>query len=959
MKKLIWAFFAAVALITVACNKEYDDSALKKKVNDLEARVTALEALNTTVSGISDIVTALSEKDYVTGVINVKNSDGEVIGYTITFSKSSPVTIYNGLKGDKGDVGPEGPEGPVGPLPSIGVQLGEDGVYYWVVEGEVIKDSEGNPIPCTQVAPSFKIEEGAWWVSYDGQNWTKLGLISDTGTTVEVDNSNEDYVLLTINGTEVQIPKEKPFTLDIKYDGDLGAVGVDANVTTGLEYEVKGAGESDDVTVDVLSATAGISAKVAKTGRTTGYILITTTDVVEGKIFVYADNNKGKTNIKSITIEKGEISAVADVAQSPSEGGDISLKVNTNISHSVVVPSEINWLHIIRKSKGAAGVYVDYVTLGQITKATEEYEYIITVDANETTGYRFATVSVVGDATGETLESFDIVQKPAEGVTDLYSVTSLPDGTEVAGTGAIVLAASKEGAVISDGEYAIYLESATSLAVGDSLSFTGVKKTNELTGNAYIAEAKAAVEKQGVDVPDMPCIYIYNTLSYTVANTRTYALIQKDEEGYFFFSPESFKVRLEAPLDGLDVESYVGKYAIVSGYVDQAIVDIDWEAMALIYEFRLIANSLKEFSFTETKNWTVSYDGKNDKGHALVSTTVSGGNERFSLKVFTKDEFEAFPVEGTDAGIFGALLAADDVMYYMTKDANKKTKEEIYEERTSAESVTKEFDLKPGEYYAVAGGVDADGNPTGNYSYVQFDVEAADPLQAEYTDDDYVGKLSKEELFGTNWTLYSKPYTSGGFFEERIPCSDAIMEEAEDVEEDSDRITITGFSLGNIEEDAAYFEYYNGVIYSLGKFVNTWSVDGMNLNLVNFSSTTNYYSPGNYSMVGIKVAEGIIAFIDASNNYAYDCFALLNYSDDTFSQPVSWALRYKDVILVDSSIYSDAEKVNAALNRISSNNESMVPYRANAQKVSHRKLNSAAKSEPVSFLERKEASLNR
>ena len=223
MKKLIWAFFAAVALITVACNKEYDDSALKKKVNDLEARVTALEALNTTVSGISDIVTALSEKDYVTGVINVKNSDGEVIGYTITFSKSSPVTIYNGLKGDKGDVGPEGPEGPVGPLPSIGVQLGEDGVYYWVVEGEVIKDSEGNPIPCTQVAPSFKIEEGAWWVSYDGQNWTKLGLISDTGTTVEVDNSNEDYVLLTINGTEVQIPKEKPFTLDIKYDGDLGA----------------------------------------------------------------------------------------------------------------------------------------------------------------------------------------------------------------------------------------------------------------------------------------------------------------------------------------------------------------------------------------------------------------------------------------------------------------------------------------------------------------------------------------------------------------------------------------------------------------------------------------------------------------------------------------------------------------------------------------------------------------
>ena len=60
MKKTIWAVLATAALFAVCCDKEYDDSALVQRINDLEGRVTALEPLNTTVSGISAIVNALS-----------------------------------------------------------------------------------------------------------------------------------------------------------------------------------------------------------------------------------------------------------------------------------------------------------------------------------------------------------------------------------------------------------------------------------------------------------------------------------------------------------------------------------------------------------------------------------------------------------------------------------------------------------------------------------------------------------------------------------------------------------------------------------------------------------------------------------------------------------------------------------------------------------------------------------
>ncbi len=760
MKKTIWAILAAVALFAVGCNKEYDDSALVKKVNDLEGRVSALESLNTTVSGISALVSALNEKDYVTGVIDVKDKDGNVIGYTLTFKNGSKsVTIYNGEKGATGEQGPQGEVGPTGPIPSIGVQLGEDGVYYWVVEGELVKDAEGNPIPCTQVVPTFKIEDGSWWISYDGQNWTKLGLISDTGTTVEVDNSNEDYVLLTINGTEVQIPKEKPFVLEIKYDGDLASVGVAANSTAGIEYEVKGAGESDDVTVDVLSTTAGISAKISKTDNTTGYILITTTDVVDGKIFVYADNNKGKTNIKSIKLEAGQISEIADVAQAPSAGGEMALTVTTNMAHSVVVPDGINWLHIIRKGKAGEGSYLEHFYVGEKTKAAQDYEYVITIDPNETASYRAATISVVSETTGEVLQAIDIVQKPAPGVTDLSSIDGLPDDEEVAIEGSVVLAASKKGAVVSDGKNSIYVEYEKALAVGDSISFTGVKKTNEDTEYAFIKAASVEVVKAGVEVPDQPWMYIGYSENYNITNTATTALIQKDEEGnYFFVAPLNFNVYIESPLESLNLDALVGKYATVKGYIDEVrILGIDWTTFSYICEYTMIVNSATEVKFEANSNWSVSYDGKvsdDEEYPEQITNTVSSGSDRYFLGVISETQLKDFSVEEAPEE-FGAIYMADDLQYYITRYSSGYSKEEIISILTNDATASETFkEFGPGKYYAIAAGFDEDGLVTGSYAISEFEIK--DPhVVAKY--EDFLGTWSYESDGGLQkWDISEK-----------------------------------------------------------------------------------------------------------------------------------------------------------------------------------------------------------
>ena len=769
MKKLFWATVAAVSLVATACTQVYDNSALEERVGKLEARVTALEALNTTVSGISDIVNALNKKDFVTSVTELKDSENNVLGYVIAFSSGDSVTVYSGKKGD---------QGPAGPAPSITVQLGEDGLYYWVVEGELLKNADGKPVACTQAAPKFKIEDGSWWISYDGTNWEKLGLVSNTGTDVQVDNSNAEYVLLTINGTEVQIPKEKRFALDFKCDADLSSLGVNANSTITLDYEVFGVAETDVVTVDIIYATSGITAKLNKEDNHCGKLVITVGDEPEGKVVVYADNNMGKTSIKSVVLEKGVVASISEVAQAPADGGAVELKVNTNIAHHIEVPEYYDWVHVEKKTKADVAV-VNTLEVGEATKGTQEYEYIITVDPNEYTTFRYVTINVVEDATGSYIGKADIVQKPAAGITTLYSIEQLPDGTKVSVNGAVVVAASNKGTIISDGMGTIYLEYDKPLAVGDSLAtVAGVKKKNERSNAPYIKVAAVMNSKKAATVPDTRWIYIGSAENYYIANTGTTALLQKDSDGYFIVAPENYIVRIEEPLESLNLASYVGKYVVLKGYMSEVIfISFDYANFKSINELTMIVNSVQEVNFSENKDWKLSYEGKQDTGvegyPEVITNTVSGTSERYAIAIFPEKKFNEYQVKEESLGVYGAIMVADNMQYSFGQGGMFYPKEQIYEMETSTETKSNFYrEFEPGIYYAVAAGVDPDGNPTGSYTALKFEV--IDPhVKAAY--EDFLGTWSykssrgyqkfvvKEKEKGSTYTieLCDKPFPGG------------------------------------------------------------------------------------------------------------------------------------------------------------------------------------------------------
>lgn len=198
-KKFFYAVACILSLAIIGC--QYDDAEVWDAINNQEKRITDLEewqkTTNDNIAALQAIVNG--SNDYITSVEELKEGD-EIVGYTINFHRQGEVTIYNGKKGDKGETG----ESPV-----IGVTPGDDGRWYWTVNGELMKDANDNPVCAsgkdgedgispTVATPMVKLgmelgDEYQPYASYlsvdDGQTWTQL--------TVPI--GWQDYCLQSIN----------------------------------------------------------------------------------------------------------------------------------------------------------------------------------------------------------------------------------------------------------------------------------------------------------------------------------------------------------------------------------------------------------------------------------------------------------------------------------------------------------------------------------------------------------------------------------------------------------------------------------------------------------------------------------------------------------------------------------------------------------------------------------------
>lgn len=231
---LISSVFLCSSVLFTACTDDYDDTALWDTVNDHEQRLAALEQWQSEVNhNLEALQQLVNTTDYITSVTPYLEG-GKEVGYTISFLRSEPIVIYHGQKGDKGDQGEKGDKGEQGEqgiqgekgdtgdagyTPQIGLTQGEDGNWYWTLDGQPMTDPQGSPIrangekgeqgdkgeqgtpgtsaPVPQIALGSTLATGtvmtdngvkqsaAWYLSVDGgQTWYRIsGDKGDKGDT--------------------------------------------------------------------------------------------------------------------------------------------------------------------------------------------------------------------------------------------------------------------------------------------------------------------------------------------------------------------------------------------------------------------------------------------------------------------------------------------------------------------------------------------------------------------------------------------------------------------------------------------------------------------------------------------------------------------------------------------------------------------------------------------------------
>ena len=252
MKKIL-IFLSAITLAN--CSDSYDDSKLWDSINGLENRVAKLEELckqmNTNISSLQEIVTALQKNESIKSVATLPDGSG----YLITFSSGKTIIIYHGKNGEDGKDGYNGTDGVT---PTISVRKDTDGIYYWtvnndwlLVDGKKVKaegadgadgkpgiDGEDGTNGKDGITPQFKIEDGYWYISYDNeQSWTKLGKATGDSGLNGTDGDNffkgvsieDGYVCFTLNdkdSTVIKLPfvSESELTVEVKDPGTLNSL---------------------------------------------------------------------------------------------------------------------------------------------------------------------------------------------------------------------------------------------------------------------------------------------------------------------------------------------------------------------------------------------------------------------------------------------------------------------------------------------------------------------------------------------------------------------------------------------------------------------------------------------------------------------------------------------------------------------------------------------------------------
>jgi len=230
-------------------------------------------------------------------------------------------------------------------------------------------------------------------------------------------------------------------------------------------------------------------------------------------------------------------------------------------------------------------------------------------------------------------------------------------------------------------------------------------------------------------------------------------------------------------------------------------------------------------------------------------------------------------------------------------------------------------DAEAGFYTVVA--VPVDGNGAYDWEFAVYETFAygeVDPLYLGYTSDDFVARVSKDDLFNTEWLAYAAGMD--GSPSDREACAWVTFEEQEDESDDVDLISVSGLAYTSAFDDTFSMEWYNGILYTLyNGSTATWS----SYDLYPLTYSENYLGTRDYTMCGAYVADGLIALVNNSSSDEYYGFGWWAYSGDTLA---GYLIVREYLLLIDPDVYESESEVKAAVASLKAG-KTLVPARAN------------------------------
>ena len=315
------------------------ENALAENTERIEALENLCRDMNQNISSLRTIVEALQQNEFVRSVTAIVEN-GKTVGYSMVFTESGVVNIYNGEDGLDAHT------------PEVSVRE-EDGTLYWTVDGEWMLDEDGSRIQAEGkdgITPQFRITDGKWEISHDGgRTWTQTGPSTGNSFFSSVTHTDTMVVLTLADGTDIELPILQAVSIEFDIQDDV--TGIAGGKTIMVGYTLTGA---DEETIVTASSDGNYVAAVEPESYDRGIIRITCPNTyTDGFINVLATNESGVAFVKVISFYESRIifEEGFEYRISP-DGGEISIPFSVNFDYRMELSGEAwGWLEIVPETR--------------------------------------------------------------------------------------------------------------------------------------------------------------------------------------------------------------------------------------------------------------------------------------------------------------------------------------------------------------------------------------------------------------------------------------------------------------------------------------------------------------------------------------------------------------------------------------------------------------------------------